>query len=148
MCQYPQQNGIAERKNRRLLEVARTLLCFNPMFQNIFGEKPYSQPLSSSIVCPLESLVFSSQSMCSLKSFHIIILFFIFPLRVFGCTSFVHVHSQNITKLDLGALKTFFLGYSPTQKGYKCYDPLTRKMYVSYDVSLFENQPYFYKTSI
>ena len=70
------------------------------------------------------------------------------PLRVFGCTSFVHVYSQNITKLDPRALKTFFLGYSPTQKGYKCYDPLTRKMYVSYDVSFFENQPYFSKTSI
>ena len=70
------------------------------------------------------------------------------PLRVFGCTSFVHFHSQNKPKLDPRALKTIFLGYSPTQKGYKCYDPLTRKMYVSYDVSFFENQLYFSKTSI
>ena len=70
------------------------------------------------------------------------------PMRVFGCTSFVHVRSQNITKLDSRALKTFFLSYSPTNKGYKCYDPLTKKTYVSYDVSFFENQPYFSKTSI
>ena len=70
------------------------------------------------------------------------------PSRVFGCTSFVHVHSQNRTKLDPRALKTFFLRYSPTQKGYKCYDLPTRKMYVSYDVSCFENQPYFSKISI
>ena len=69
-------------------------------------------------------------------------------LRIFGYTSFIHVHSQNRTKLDPRALKTIFLGDSPTQKGYKCYNSLTRKMYVSYDVSFFENQPYFSTTSI
>lgn len=36
----PQQNGIAERKNRHLLEVARSI-----MFLNTFGGKPFSQPL-------------------------------------------------------------------------------------------------------
>ncbi|KAL6331497.1 hypothetical protein AAG906_011437 [Vitis piasezkii] len=36
---------------------------------------------------------------------------------VFGCTSLVHVHSQNRGKLDPKAIKYVFLGYSSTQKG-------------------------------
>lgn len=59
------------------------------------------------------------------------------PLKVFGCVAFVHIHSQNRNKFDPRAVKTMFLGYSPTQKGYKCYDPLTKRTYVSYDVTFF-----------
>ena len=35
------------------------------------------------------------------------------------------------------------MGYSSTQKGYKCYHPPTRKLYVSIDVAFVENKPYF-----
>ena len=48
--------------------------------------------------------------------------------RVFGCVSFVHVHSQNKGKLDPKALKCVFVGYSSTQKGYKCYHPPSKKI--------------------
>ena len=36
-----------------------------------------------------------------------------------------------------------FMGYSFTQKGYKCYHPPTRKLYVSTDVTFVENKSYF-----
>lgn len=70
------------------------------------------------------------------------------PLKVFGCVAFVHIHSQNRNKFDPRAVKTMFLGYSPTQKGYKCYDPLTKRTYVSYDVTFFEDQSYYSKNSL
>ena len=35
------------------------------------------------------------------------------------------------------------MGYSSTQKGYKCYHPPTRKLYVSADVTFVENKTYF-----
>ena len=63
--------------------------------------------------------------------------------RVFGCTSFVHIHNHNRGKLDPRALKCVFVGYSSTQKGYKCYHPPTRKLYVLADVTFVENKPYF-----
>ena len=65
------------------------------------------------------------------------------PLRVFGCVSFVHIPKHSWDKLDPRALRCVFLGYSTTQKGYKCYHLPTRKFYVSIDVTFVESTPFF-----
>ena len=39
--------------------------------------------------------------------------------------------------------KCLFVGYSATQKGYKCYHPPSRKVFVSMDVTFFEQEAYF-----
>ncbi|RVW86324.1 Retrovirus-related Pol polyprotein from transposon TNT 1-94 [Vitis vinifera] len=59
------------------------------------------------------------------------------PLHVFGSTVFVHTHRPKRNKFDPRALKCVFLGYSSTQKDYKCYDPVSKKLYVSLDVTFF-----------
>ena len=48
----PQQNGIAERKNRHLLDVARSLI-FSTNVPNVFGEKLFLQQHISLIRCSL-----------------------------------------------------------------------------------------------
>ena len=63
--------------------------------------------------------------------------------RIFGCVAFVHVHNQNRGKLDPRALKCVFVGYSSTQKGYKCYHPPSKRFYVSVDVTFHEQESYF-----
>jgi len=55
-------------------------------------------------------------------------------LKVFGCIAYVHVPDELRTKLDSKAEKCVFIGYSLEQKGYRCYNPVTRKMRVSRDV--------------
>ena len=37
----------------------------------------------------------------------------------------------------------FTVGYAPTQKGYKCFEPISKKMFVTMDVTFFELIPYF-----
>ena len=54
--------------------------------------------------------------------------------KVFGCIAYVHVPDELRTKLDPKAEKCVFIGYSLEQKGYKCYNPVTRQVRVSRDV--------------
>ena len=63
------------------------------------------------------------------------------PQRIFGCTTFVHVHNRS--KLELRAKKCIFVGYALIQKGYKCYDPHASKIIVTMDLTFFESQLYF-----
>ena len=63
--------------------------------------------------------------------------------KVFGCVSFVHVHAHNRDKLDARAIKCIFMGYSSTQKGYKCYHSPIRQFYVSSNASFVEHKSYF-----
>ncbi|CAJ2657372.1 unnamed protein product [Trifolium pratense] len=68
--------------------------------------------------------------------------------RIFGCKSFVHIHSDGRGKLDPRALKCVFIGYSSTQKGYKCYHPPSHKFFVSRDVTFHEHESYFIQTHL
>jgi len=56
---------------------------------------------------------------------------------------FVHIPKANRDKLDLRAHRCVFLGYSPIQKGYKCYNPTSQNFYVSKDVTFVESQLFF-----
>lgn len=71
------------------------------------------------------------------------------PLKIFGCTAYVHLPSQFQSKLDSRAEKCVFIGYAPNKKGYKCYNPTTKKTHVSMDVIFFlENTLFFHKNSL
>lgn len=59
-----------------------------------------------------------------------------YPLKpkVFGCSCFVHIFGGCKDKLSSQSVKGIFLSYSKTQKGYFCYNPTTKKWFVSIDV--------------
>ena len=63
--------------------------------------------------------------------------------RVFGCIVYVHVLSLGCYKLAPRAIKCAMVGYSQTQKGYKCFDPTGRKFFISADVTFNESLSYF-----
>ena len=55
-------------------------------------------------------------------------------LRVFGCEAFMHVPKEKRRKLDNKAEKCIFVGYKDGIKGYKLWNPITRKAVYSRDV--------------
>jgi hypothetical protein len=59
-------------------------------------------------------------------------------LKVFGSIGYVHVPEQERTKLDDRSKKMVFMGYAENCKGYKCFDPVTKKVVVSRDVEFEE----------
>ncbi|KAJ9705809.1 hypothetical protein PVL29_003762 [Vitis rotundifolia] len=143
----PQQNGVAERKNGYLLNKTRALLFQGNVPKSYWGEAVLT---ATYMINRIPSQVLDNKSPVEiLKSFypHFRTSNGLTP-RVFGCTTFVHVHSQHRDKLDPRAIKCVFLGYSSTKKGYKCYNPSTRKFYISTDVTFTENKPFFPKSSL
>ena len=132
----PQQNGVAERKNRHILEVARALLFSSHMPTQFWGDSILT---ATYLINRMPSRVLSFVT--PLQKFHEFFphsrLDAHLPLRVFGSTVFVHIHGPKWNKFDPRALKCVFLGYSFTQKGYKCYDSISQELYVSKDVTFF-----------
>ncbi|GJT12879.1 retrovirus-related pol polyprotein from transposon TNT 1-94 [Tanacetum coccineum] len=59
-------------------------------------------------------------------------------IRVFGCIAYVYVPSQRRLKLDNRSEKHVFVGYDKQSKGYKLYNPVTRKVVVGRDVEFDE----------
>ncbi|CAL2268192.1 unnamed protein product [Prunus armeniaca] len=139
-CSYtPQQNGVAERKNHHLLEVACSLLLSMSVPKSYWGEAiitaAYLINRMPSQVLKFQTPLQVVTAACSHSTVNHL------PPRVFGCISFVHLHHSG--KLDPHSLKCIFLGYSATQKGYKCYHPLSKKFFVTRDVTFHEEHASF-----
>src|SRR6202162_1887385 len=60
--------------------------------------------------------------------------------RVFGCRAYVHVGKDKRKSLESHSLNCIFLGFEPGVKGWKCYDPLARKVVISRDVLFDESR--------
>ena len=56
---------------------------------------------------------------------------------------FVHLHKHQRTKLTSRALQCVFVGYALHKKGYRCYHPRTRRMFITMDVVFNEDSMYF-----
>jgi hypothetical protein len=75
---------------------------------------------------------YKSYAFCCLKSR--VFIFCLYPERtpfsltprVFGCVAFVYVLDPGRDNLSPRSRKFIFLGYSRTQKSYRCYSPESR----------------------
>ena len=123
----PQQNGITERKNKRLLEVTRAFVLSSHVLKNFWGEVVLTVAY---LINRMFSHVLSFQTLCKvfLKSYPKTELISTIPPKVFRCSTFVHIPQQHQSKLDPKVTKCTLLGYFPNHKGYKCYSPITKKL--------------------
>jgi hypothetical protein len=137
-CRYtPQQNGVAERKNRHNIEVARALMANKSMphhyWPEVVATAVYIMNRTPIAVVHGKTLEEKYSGRKSDLSY----------LKVFGCIAYVHVPNELWTKLDPKAEKCVFIGYSLEQKGNKCYNPTTSEMRVSRDVVFNEMSSWY-----
>jgi hypothetical protein len=53
---------------------------------------------------------------------------------VFGCEAYAHIPKEKMIKLDKKVEKCIFIGYKDGLKGYKLWNPETRKVVYNRDV--------------
>ncbi|MCO5602592.1 hypothetical protein L7F22_056726 [Adiantum nelumboides] len=124
----PQQNGVAERKNRSLIEMARCMLKAKSLPHKLWME---AVACATHVLnrCPTRALqtITPYESWYDRKPS-------VSYLRVFGCFAYAHIPQQLRGKLDDKAVKCTFVGYSSGSKGYRFYNPATNKIFESRDV--------------
>ncbi|TYK10665.1 Beta-galactosidase [Cucumis melo var. makuwa] len=142
-CAYtPQQNGVAKRKNRHLVEVARSLMLSTYLPSYLWGDVILT---AAHLINGMPSRILHLQTPldCLKESYPSTRLVSEVPLCVFGCTAYVHNFGPNQTKFNPRAKAYVFVGYPLHQRGYKCFHPPSRKYFITMDVTFYENQPYF-----
>ena len=55
--------------------------------------------------------------------------------------AYAHIPAEKRTKLEARAEQTIFVGYEPTSKQYRLYNPITKRLFVSSSVRFDENRP-------
>lgn len=107
----PQQNGIAERKNKHLLEVARAISFQTRVPKYLWGEAILTATYLINIMPPR---ILNSQFPLNIfqNCFPNMRLITDIPLKIFV---------SKISKLDPKALGCIFVGYHANQRRYKCF---------------------------
>ena len=137
----PQHNGVAERKNRHFLEVIRASLIEAHMPLSYWGLALTSAAYLINRV-PSSTIDFRTPSHGLFKAI-VAPVSPNLPPHVFGCVAFVNIHKRQRNKLTPRALRCVFLGYATYQKGYRCYHPPSKRMFVTMDVVFHEDSMYF-----
>lgn len=129
----PQQNGVAERKNRTLIEMARCMLTDAHLPYYLWAEAV--------------SMANYIQNRTITKGADEIphILWYgtkpsVVNWQIFGTKCYVHVPSEKRRKLDNTATQMIFIGYDSESKAYRCFDPVNRKLVISRDVRFVRNK--------
>jgi hypothetical protein len=130
----PQENSIAERMNRTLMNMSRSMLIHANLPKSFWGE-------SVKTACYLKNLL-PTRALDGKIPFEV---FYNKPpsydnIRCFGCLVYTRVPDEMRKKLDQKSKECLMMGYSETTKGYRVYDIESRKIILSRDVIFNERE--------
>lgn len=129
----PEQNGVAERANRTIIERAKCMLFDADLDKPYWGEAVntavyiMNRSVSSVLINKAPEEMWTGKKVDLGK------------MRIFGSPVMVHVPKANRVKLDPKSRKLIFVGYDNNVKGFRCIDPVTKKITISRDVVFLEN---------
>ena len=111
----PQQNGIAKRKNKTIMEMARSMMKVEDL-PNEYWVEGVACAVYILNCSPTKSVKYKvPQEAWSNKKHNVS------HLRVFGCIAYAHVLNENMKKLDNKDEICIFVGYSEKSKAYELY---------------------------
>ncbi|GKB89840.1 putative ribonuclease H-like domain-containing protein [Tanacetum coccineum] len=131
----PQQNGVAERKNRTLIEAARTMLA-DSFLPNTF----WAEAVSNACYVLNRVLVTKPQNKTpyELITGKIPIISYIRP---FGCHVTILNTLDQLGKFEGKADEDFLVGYSLSSKAFRVYNLETKRVEENLHIRFLENKP-------
>jgi len=130
----PQQNGVVERRNRTVVEMARCLLKSKGVPGEFWGEAVTTAVYLLNRA-PTSSLrgktPYEAWYNRKPKVHH---------LHTFGCIAYVKQIGPGVSKLSDRSVPMVLMGYETGTKGYRLYDPVAKKLHISRDVIFAENR--------
>ncbi|CAL2228454.1 unnamed protein product [Prunus armeniaca] len=134
MAYTPQQNGVVERKNITVVEMAKVMLHEKEIPYFLWAEAVHTSvyilnrcPTKAwNNVTPFEA--------CSGRKPRIA------HLKVFGSLCYVHVPNEVRHKVEPNSVKGVFVGYATCEKGYRIYYPISKKLTLSRDIIFDEEK--------
>ena len=132
----PQENGMFERKNRIIMEHARSMRLHVglPLHFWIGAIKTDVYLINRGPSTPLDGGIIEEAWIGEKVNY----LF----LKTFGCEAFVHVDKENRNKFDAKSQKCTFIGYGVDDYGYQLWDFENLKIIRCIDVIFIEKVMY------
>ena len=126
-------NGVAERRNRTLKDMVRSMISHSNLPISFWGEALKSTaayilnrvPTKATAKTPYEHW---TDKKPSLKHLHI-----------WGCSAEARPCRPHEKKLDSRTVSCYFIGYSERSKGYKFYDPTTKSIFETGNARFYED---------
>ena len=133
MPHTPQQNGVPERKNRTLVECARSMIKGKNLSNGFWAEA-----ISTVVYLKNRSPTKILENKTPFEAFYGYKPE-VSHLKIFGSKAFSHIPKEDRRKLDAKAIKCIFIGYCTEYKSYKMFDLNNHKVFASRDVVFHEN---------
>ncbi|GJX27330.1 retrovirus-related pol polyprotein from transposon TNT 1-94 [Tanacetum coccineum] len=128
----PEQNGVVERRNRTLVEAARTMLSASKLPLSFWAEA-----VATACYTQNRSIIISTHGK---MAYHLINdrKPSIKHLHIFGCTCYITRDGENLDKMKEKGDPCVMVGYSTQSKGYRVYNKRTRLIVESIHIKFDE----------
>ncbi|GKE45583.1 retrovirus-related pol polyprotein from transposon TNT 1-94 [Tanacetum coccineum] len=128
-----EQNGVAEKKNRTLIESARTMLS-----RSVFSKQYWTEAVATACY---------TQNRFTIVKRHLKTPYEIFPkripninfLHVFGCPVSIHNHKDHLGKFDEIADDGYLLGYLLVSKAFRVFNKRRQQTEETYHITFDES---------
>ncbi|KAJ9551027.1 hypothetical protein OSB04_015072 [Centaurea solstitialis] len=132
----PQQNGVVERKNRTLVEAARSMMAHSGVPQSFWTEAVSTACYTQNRTLIVKRTGKTAYEMVEQRKPNIDYF------RVFGCKCYVLNDRDDLGKFEPKSDESIFIGYSYNSKAYRVFNKRTRTILESSNVDFSETETY------
>jgi hypothetical protein len=129
----PQQNGVAERKNRTIMEAVNTMIHDQDLPMCLWAETTMTAVYVQNRLSHSAHGFKTPEEMFTGKKAEVS------HLKIFGCPVFIHIPKEKRNKFDPSGKKGIFVGHCEVSKAFRVYIPSHHHIQINRDVTFDED---------